>query len=332
MHDDDSTPLSPVPEDLTDRPLGVLVGFDGSPESVLALHYAARAALRLGTRLTVVTAYTVPRFSHAEVGLIPDVPYEELFRGGAAELGAEARRHLEGYPGEHELRIERGDAAGVLVALSAQAQLAVVGARGRGGFVGRLLGSVSSALPAHAQCPTVVVPRQYEIGTGEGAERFAVVEDDAPVVVGVDTSANSRDAAMVAARAARDRRAPLRVLMLVPPPEQWGGAYMGSLPDFLTLETHRTKLATALERDTEELRERFPDVPITTEVKIADPAQQLVKASRSAQLVVVGTRGRGRMASTLLGSVSRALLQRAEGPVLVVPDSSRRGAAPRRPR
>src|SRR5699024_12218466 len=57
-------------------PLGVLVGFDGSDQSVRALYYAARAARRLDSRLSVVTAYTVPNLAYADASLTPAVPAE----------------------------------------------------------------------------------------------------------------------------------------------------------------------------------------------------------------------------------------------------------------
>jgi nucleotide-binding universal stress UspA family protein len=168
MHDDGATSSSPVPADPGSHPLGVLLGFDGSDQSVRALFYAARAARRLGSPLTVVTAYTVPSLAYAEASLTPVIPAEVARLAAAQGLLDQAREHLQGYPGEVDLRTEHGDAAGVLVRLSTSAQIAVVGARGRGGFFGRLLGSVSSALPAHAHCPTIVVPRQYEVGTEGG--------------------------------------------------------------------------------------------------------------------------------------------------------------------
>ena len=167
-----------------DRPLGVLIGYDGSEQAVQALHYAARAALRQDLPLTVVTAYTVPTMAYAEAALTPVVPAEVARLNAARELLDEAREHLRDYSGAVDLRAEWGDAAGVLVKLSAQAAVAVVGARGRGGFIGRLLGSVSAALPAHAHCPTVVVHRGYELG--EGAHRFEPIEEDAPVTVGTE--------------------------------------------------------------------------------------------------------------------------------------------------
>src|SRR5699024_6021227 len=83
---------------------------------------------------------------------------------------------------------------GTLADASANAQLVVVGARGRGGFLGLVRGSVATTLPAHARCPTIVVP-------GEDQEEPAPTS--APVVVGMDESQRSRVAALHAAQVAR---------------------------------------------------------------------------------------------------------------------------------
>ena len=319
MHDDCFTSQVPIPESPDARPLGVLVGYDGSDQAVRALLYAARAAQRLDTMLTVVTAYTVPTLAYADAALVPTVPAAVARLAAAQTQLEEAQEHLRGYPGEVDLRTEHGDAAGVLVKLSDQAQLAVVGSRGRGGFFGRMLGSVSSALPAHAHCPTVVVPRQYEMGAAEGAARFTPVDEDTPVVAGVDRSPASRDTARHAAIAARTRTAPLHLLMVMPLLEDWGGASMAWLPDPDLLERHRRELADQLEADAETLRGEFPELTITSETVLAEPVSALLERTATSQLTVLGTRGHGRVASTLLGSVSRAVLQRAEGPVMVVP-------------
>lgn len=322
MNDDVRTSDSPIPYDPASRPSGVIVGFDGSDQAVQALHYAARAAQRLGCRLTVISAFTVPTMVYANVASLPSVP-EDVARLDAAKVVLDqAKEELHEYPGEVELRAVEGDAAGVLVDLSATAQLAVVGARGRGGFVGRLLGSVSSALPAHAHCPTVVVPRQYEIGDGEGPERFAPVASDAPVVAGVDSSEQSHVAAFLAAQAAANRDAPLLLVMTMPAPDNWGVWYASMVPDQSILDHHRQQLSEELEAYASTVREKFPELTVTCEVELADPATQLLDHGASAQLIVVGTRGHGRMASALLGSVSRSVLHRAEAPVMVVPDLS----------
>lgn len=323
MHDDGSTTQPAIPDSADARSLGVLVGFDGSDQSVRALLYAARAARRLDSRLTVVTAYTVPTLAYADAALVPTVPAEVARLAAAQTQLEQAREQLHGYPGEVDLRTEHGDAAGVLVAMSAQAKLAVVGARGRGGFFGRLLGSVSSALPAHAHCPTVVVPRQYEKGAAEGTARFTPVDEDTPVVAGIDRSVHSLATARHAAVAARTRTAPLHLVMVMPLLDDWGGSSMAWLPDPELLERHRRELAGQLETDADHLRAEFPGLTISTETVLAEPVAALVGRTATSQLTVLGTRGHGRVASTLLGSVSQAVLQRAEGPVMVVPSPTR---------
>jgi nucleotide-binding universal stress UspA family protein len=81
--------------------------------------------------------------------------------------------------------------------------------------------------------------------------------------------------------------------------------------------------------------ELHPDVPVTTVVTAGDPTDVLVTASRTAALLVLGSRGRGRLASSLFGSVSRALIRRSGCPVVVArtrpePLAARRPADPMR--
>ena len=319
MPDDDVSTPSTNPSDPADRPLGVLVGYDGSDQSVRALYYAARAARRLERPLTVVTAFTVPNLAYSDVATTPAVPAEVARLAAAQEQLEGARQHLEGYPGPVELRTEHGDAAGVLVRLSEEARMVVVGSRGRGGFLGRLLGSVSSALPGHAHCPTVVVPRQYELGELTGAGRFTPRDEDTPVLVGVDGSAHSDRTVRHAVIAARTRQAPLHLLMVISSIEDWGGASMAWLPDPDLMDRHRRELETRLEEEAAALRAEHPDLTITSEAVMAEPVSELLARTSASQLTVLGTRGHGRVASTLLGSISQAVLQRAEGPVMVVP-------------
>ncbi|MER2138368.1 MAG: universal stress protein, partial [Arthrobacter sp.] len=137
---------------------GIVVGVDGSDQSICALTWAAREARRRSVPLHVVTAYTVPIFAASSMDAGYTAVDDAVIRDGASSVQEKAlsRIPLDGI--EVIARVESGDAAAVLLELSEDADLMVVGSRGRGGFVGRLLGSVSSALPAHAKCPTVIVP------------------------------------------------------------------------------------------------------------------------------------------------------------------------------
>src|SRR5690625_3251492 len=136
----------------------VLVGADGSPAGVKALEWATAQAHQTGRRLHLVCAYAVPTFAAASL----DGGYAALddtaIREGAQAVLDEAVERASGRGVEITSALETGDPAGVLVDLSKQVCLAVVGTRGHSGFAERVLGTVSSALPAHAHCPTVVVP------------------------------------------------------------------------------------------------------------------------------------------------------------------------------
>ena len=141
------------------EPDAVIVGIDGSPPSRNALAWAIREAKYLdkpGSRL--VGAYTIPSVAAAAID-VSYVPIDDTsIRAAVTNTLKEAAAEVKAAGVPVEAVIEIGDAAGVLIDESKSGSLAVVGSRGRGGFAGRLLGTVSSALPAHSACATVVVP------------------------------------------------------------------------------------------------------------------------------------------------------------------------------
>ncbi|ATG52863.1 universal stress protein UspA [Brachybacterium vulturis] len=296
-----------TPGDPAARDLGIVVGFDGSPNSELALDHGAAVAARRGCPLTVVITYrpTIPGYP-TDDELPPDP--EDVARRQQAEavLGGAAQRLTE-HPGTVSYLAIEGDSVGALADVSASAQLVVVGARGRGGFLGRVLGSVSMALPSYARCPTVVIPAASE-------------PCDGPVVVGVDGSQHGRRAALQAAQEAADRGTSLVLVTALQTPdsgEYWFPLRPGDAAELV--EEHRTELQDRLQQEIAWLLERVPGIEITGEVRRGAAAAVLHDAERGAQLLVVGSHGRGRVASALLGSVSRAMLHGARRPVMVVP-------------
>src|SRR5699024_7637698 len=104
-----------------------------------------------------------------------------------------AKEYLGDYSGEVILGLAEGNPTGTLADLTRRAQLVVVGARGRGGFVGRVLGSVAAALPAHAHCPTIVFPGTDSPEADAKPEKFVDQKQDGPVVVAIDGSAQSAE-------------------------------------------------------------------------------------------------------------------------------------------
>lgn len=147
-----------------DRPVPstgpVVVGVDGSAGSAPALAFAADEAARRGLPLAVthvwsMRASTPVRGSYAET--------EATARAGAEALLAEAvatvRQHHPELAVDARL-VHALDPEQVLIEASADASVVVIGSRGRGGFTGLLLGSVSQALVHHAHCPVVIAHRR----------------------------------------------------------------------------------------------------------------------------------------------------------------------------
>lgn len=136
----------------------VLVGIDGGPDSLRALAWAADYAGTVGAPLLVLTAYEVPKVfgPNAMAGWADPTELENRAR----DMLAGAVRSTLGDDSQAELSVVREHPAQALVAASGQARLVVVGSRGRGGFAGMLLGSVSQHVVPHAQCPVVVLPHR----------------------------------------------------------------------------------------------------------------------------------------------------------------------------
>ena len=137
----------------------IVVGVDGSPESVAALRWAAQEARLRGATLRVVHAWFMPMvFTSGPPLLVLSEP-----RDGLAEEGEKVLSHaLERVAADVEgLTVERsvveGSAAHCLLRAGEGADLLVVGSRGHGGFHGLLLGSVSQQCAHHAPCPVVIV-------------------------------------------------------------------------------------------------------------------------------------------------------------------------------
>lgn len=136
----------------------VVVGADGSPGAKAAVKFAAEEAAAHGAILRVVTAWQIPAGLLVSPEMATDLftAMEEEARAIAAESLALAKSTAPTL--ETEDLVTEGHAGEILVEQSRQADLVVVGRRGRGGFAGLLLGSVSQHLMHHAACPVVIVP------------------------------------------------------------------------------------------------------------------------------------------------------------------------------
>ena len=281
----------------------ILVGIDGSSSALAAARWAAREAVvrRAPIRLVYAFGWMPVHDADDPVQIVPDAR-DALRRTAEERLAAAAAQVGEVAPDVAvSEEVTTGMAAALLVSLSGEAQLAVVGHRGLGGFAGLVIGSVSAALAAHSACPVVVV-------RGPDAPR-----QDGPVVVGLDGSPQSAAALAFAVEAAVARRVPLRAVRAWLDPAV---PYVVTGPADWDEEVKRQQ--GLLSEQLVEWREKYPDLRVEPVLMQDRPAHALAQSTGGAQLVVVGSRGRGGLTGMLLGSVSQAMLQHAECPVAVV--------------
>ncbi len=316
MSSQDDTTSAPTPE-FSPNPTGIVVGIDGSEQSHCALIWAAREAKKRNIPLHLVTAYTVPIFAASGLDGGYATVDDDVIRQGAEAVLRESAAKVAHLNVQMDARVENGDAAGVLLDLSESAELLVFGSRGRGGFMGRLLGSVSTALPAHAKCPTVTVPlscaQRFGEETEAGDARPAV---EKVIAVGVDGSDQARYAVLLAAEQAERNGSTLRIICAVQP-------YTGSLawmPAPVDREALFEEIQVQLDAGKKWLQHHFPKLPIVLDLQEGSAVDALVKASETSELLVMGTRGRGGFAGMLLGSTTDGVRHHAKGPIMVVRD------------
>lgn len=281
----------------------VVVGVDGSEPALRAIRLAAAEAARRHRPLRVVHGFIWPLL-RVPVEPVAGAPPGGGLRHQAEELVAAAVAEAEAAaPG---LRVSGeiidGQAAAVLVGESSTATMIVLGDRGLGGFGALVLGSVAIQVASYAACPVLVA---------RGEDRAA-----GPVVVGVDGSPLSRLAVEFAAEEAAVRGTRLHAVHAYTHPVSGGPG------DMQPLVYEENQLRSEEERVLAEsltgLGERYPEVPVTREVRRGRPVAVLTEASREAQLVVVGGHGRGELGGLLLGSVSHGVLHHASCPVAVL--------------
>jgi nucleotide-binding universal stress UspA family protein len=282
---------------------GVVVGVDGSESSLEAVRLAAREAALRHSPLHVVHAF-VWALMNVPLGPHPLGPPDGGLRNEAERLVKAALEEAEtaapGVPVTSE--IIDAAAAPVLVAQAQDARMVVVGNRGLGGFSGLIMGSVAVQLTSHAACPVVVVRGEARSGTF--------------IAVGVDGSEVSNHAVAFAFEEASLRGVPLAVV------HAWHFPVSTGPGDMLPLVYDQEELAADEERFATEATagwsERYPDVEVIRRIHRGHPAKALVEESDRAELVVVGSRGRGGFTGLLLGSVSQAVLHHSHCPVAIV--------------
>ncbi|HEX4813593.1 universal stress protein [Nonomuraea sp. NPDC049480] len=277
----------------------IIVGVDGSVTSRAAVEWAANDAFRMRVPLRVVYAldgswYQLGKYPY--VGL-PDF----LVREGRRILReAEALVHERQPTVDVTTQQIEGTPTVVLREQAKDATELVVGSRGLGGFAGALLGSVSIHVAGHIHCPVVVIRGEHRPPQGE-------------VVVGVDDSPECEPALAYAFEQAKLRGSALRVL------HAWQLPVHAFAPEIAyDMDEVRTAQHQVVRNRLEAVAKDYPQVEVIEDVQSAHPVEALTDASGRADLLVVGSHGRGAVGSMLLGSVSRGVLHHARCPVAVV--------------
>lgn len=298
---------------VTPRP--IVAGVDGSASALHAVTWAAREAARRKAPLRLVHVCTLLPPGYPEPVLQPAGYVEELVEQGRRWLReAEDAVRATAVDIEVSADVLDGIAARVLVEESWTARLVVLGSRGLGGFSGLLVGSVAVALAAHGHCPVVVI---------KPSDGDAPAPETGPVLVGVDGSPLSDDAVAFAFDYAASRGAPLVAV------HTWldvnlAGAWT-SLPWALEWATVQAEEERVLAERLASWRDKYPDVEVRKVVAKDRPLHALLENASGAQLIVVGSRGRGGLSGLGLGSVSQSLLRHAKVPVAVVRRKSLHG-------
>ncbi|MFJ9898278.1 universal stress protein [Streptomyces sp. NPDC091280] len=290
----------------------VVVGLDGSRESLAAAEWAAREALRRGLPLRLVHAYE---------GLAPgacDLPELEAPRFWAQRILRDAMDRVnERYPQVclSADQIAR-PAAEALVQAGAQGELLVLGSRAFSGFGGFMAGSVALAAVARATGPVVLVRadwRPEDEHVPDAGGRPSVRERYRDIAVGVDIAHPDDRVLEFAFSSAASRNAPLRVV------HTWQPQYALAAPPPRAGDTARRTAGQALTVLLDPWREKFPAVGVREVVENGRPAQRVVDSTKDAGLLVVGRKTRAARLGAHTGPVAHAVMHHARCPVVIIP-------------
>ena len=286
------------------KKFGVLVCVDGSAASEAAVAWGTREAIMRHLPITLMHVVPPVVVGWPAGQLYADMP--EWQEDNGRHVIDQARKTLSASMGElepPEIRTEMvySSVVPALIDASKDAWMIVTGSQGLGGLGRLLLGSVTTGLVHHAHCPVAVIH----------SDASAAPDSSAPVLLGIDGSPASEAATALAFDEASRRGVGLLALHV------WSD--VGVFPvlgmDWRDRESEGQEI---LAERLAGRQEQYPDVRVERLLFCDKPSQWLLEKSEHAQLVVVGSHGRGGFPGMLLGSVSSAVAQAARVPVIVV--------------
>ncbi len=271
----------------------IVVGYDGTPDSLAALAWAAKVASLRGEAV-VATTIIDPRLTPRGIAW-PESYWDEI--------DDRAREVFAQWP-DVPATIERhvGHLVPRLLESASGSSMLVVGSHGHTALHEMLVGSVSQSAARHAGLPVVVVRPPVNPGSGR-------------IVVGADGSESSTRAMEFACRMAELTGDKVVALRAWYPAAVVADRY-GYLPTtgVDTMDAAQADLA----RIVDDVRTSHPDVAVEGEIFHGAAERALRDAADNASLLVVGSRGHLAIGEVLMGSVGRALLHHAHCPVAVI--------------
>ncbi|WP_336659463.1 universal stress protein [Leucobacter sp. USHLN153] len=273
-----------------------LIGVDGSEQSRVALAWGLARATERGAAVELIhvaddsfLSESVAFLSEAQAASEQMLQVETEYARSLGFTGPIVGTAVVGHPiAEVEEASKRSD-------------LVILGAHQGGRFSGSFFGTRAVKVAATSRCPVAVIPKTEP-------------SPNAPVVVGVDGSEASRKAIEFAAEQASRRDVPLVAVYAWMPPLTPGLEYLWSEE---LVESQRAVAEEAIAIGTAGLTQRYPDLEVRREIVQSPPVAALVQAAEGAELLVVGSRGRGGITRLLLGSVSHGVLQALPCPTIV---------------
>lgn len=289
----------------------VLIGYGGGAGAGEdPLDFGCALAKGIGAEALVVKVVVVERLWFTTAPLLPPTDMlEPLLSDATVDITAALERRCGGLAARPLARADGSPARGLYtVAEQEEADLIVVGSRGRGPIGRVLIGSTVEPLLEGSPCPVVVVPLGLAVQEEFELRRIGVAFDGLP---------ESRAALDLAQQIAGSFDATLCVISVVEPPTPALPA-KGSPPSATGYEERARESLALAERELERVATGAP-VHTETELLFGDPGDLLAEAGQGLDLIVAGSRGYGPASRVLLGAVSAKLARTAGCPVLVVP-------------
>lgn len=291
----------------TPTPSGAVVAaLDGSHRDDAVTAWAVAEATALSAPLHLVHAVDLgtPLSAYGELLTSPEIVERVEQESTKVVVDAAARVRSESPDLAVTTALPTGSPTGALLAAAEGARVLVVGSARKNRAERIVLGTTSLSVVAHAPCPVVLVPE--DVGT----------KGDGRVVVGIDGSQHSRLAFDYALEASLVRARTVTTVT------SWNVEVENGVvvtepgsPEWVRVDSRYREMA---ERTIAEGRAAHPEVDVTVEVRHGRAADVLVEVAAGADLLVVGSRGRGGFRGLLLGSVSQRVLALATCPVAVL--------------